>query len=207
MAQLIADQAPGRDGVRRYRSPLEPLELHPVRLDRGVAAPALVVRLVVGEVALEPFDVAVALEGEDVGRDPVAEEADSADDQVTVCIAHECCRRGCALHSKALARRKWSKRKKALAMCTNLLAPPNVGYRTRADDALWFEFEPPSSAMQNQTKRSIAHAHGTHHFGISFRDRRNAPGDNYGVPSAELGGQMPVGDDIDDVHDNGQANL
>jgi hypothetical protein len=66
MAQLIADQAPGRDGVRRYRSPLEPLELHPVRLDRGLAEPAPIVGLVVGEVALER---------QRMGRDAVEEEA------------------------------------------------------------------------------------------------------------------------------------
>jgi hypothetical protein len=42
--------------------------------------PALLVFLVVLEVALEPFDMAVALEGEDVGRDTVEEPAIMADD-------------------------------------------------------------------------------------------------------------------------------
>ena len=37
-------------------------------------------RLVVADVALEPADLAVALEGEDVGRDPVEEPAIVADD-------------------------------------------------------------------------------------------------------------------------------
>ena len=36
---------------------------------------ALLVLLVIGEIALEPLDVAVALEGEDVGGDAVEEQA------------------------------------------------------------------------------------------------------------------------------------
>ena len=47
----------------------------------GVLAQSpLLVLLVILEIALEPFDVAVALEGEDVGGDAVEEEAVVADD-------------------------------------------------------------------------------------------------------------------------------
>src|SRR5204862_5115050 len=42
--------------------------------------PAQLVLLIGLEIPLEPFDVAVALEGEDVGRQPVEEEAVVADD-------------------------------------------------------------------------------------------------------------------------------
>ena len=42
--------------------------------------PPLLVFLVVGEVALEPFDMALAFEGEHVGGDAVQEEAVVADD-------------------------------------------------------------------------------------------------------------------------------
>src|SRR5262249_26777810 len=59
--------------------PLELLELDAVRLDGLVAEAALLVLLVVGEVALEPLDVALALEGEDVGREAIEEEAIVAD--------------------------------------------------------------------------------------------------------------------------------
>ena len=63
-------------GLTPYRLlPLEPFELDAVGFDSGVAQPALLVGLVVLEVAFEPLDVAVALEGEDVGRklyDPAA---------------------------------------------------------------------------------------------------------------------------------------
>src|SRR4051794_39722733 len=49
--------------------------------DGGVRAEApLLVLLVIGEIALEPLDVALALEGEDVGRDAVQEPAVVADD-------------------------------------------------------------------------------------------------------------------------------
>jgi hypothetical protein len=54
---------------------LDPLRLHGVRPE-----PPDLVGLVVLEVALEPFDVGVALEGEDVGADAVEEEAVVADD-------------------------------------------------------------------------------------------------------------------------------
>src|SRR5712671_8081588 len=51
-----------------------------VRDGRIRAQPAHLVGLVVLEVALEPFDVAVALEGQHVGRDAVEEPAVVADD-------------------------------------------------------------------------------------------------------------------------------
>src|SRR5215470_9135533 len=58
----------------------ELLVLDPMR-DRGVGSePAHLVLLVVLVVALEPLDVAIALEGEDVGGDAVEEPAVVADD-------------------------------------------------------------------------------------------------------------------------------
>lgn len=60
--------------------PLESFELDTVRFDRGLSEAALLVFFVIGEVAFEPFNVAVPLEGEDVGCEPVEEEAVVADD-------------------------------------------------------------------------------------------------------------------------------
>ena len=51
-----------------------------MRLVRRGAELSVAVLLVLREVALEPADLAVALEGEDVGRDPVEEPAVVADD-------------------------------------------------------------------------------------------------------------------------------
>ena len=51
-----------------------------MRLVGGGAQLLVAERLVVADVALEPADLAVALEGEDVGRDPVQEPAVVADD-------------------------------------------------------------------------------------------------------------------------------
>jgi len=51
-----------------------------MRNDRVRAQPPHLVLLVVLEVALEPLDVTVALEGEDVGGDAVEEPAVVADD-------------------------------------------------------------------------------------------------------------------------------
>jgi hypothetical protein len=51
--------------------PLESFELDAMRFDRSLAETALLVFLVVGEVALEPFDAAVAFEGKDVRGNPV----------------------------------------------------------------------------------------------------------------------------------------
>ena len=55
------------------------LVLDAVRLVGIGAEPAMAIRLVVGEVALEPLDVAVALEREDVRRDAIEEPAIVAD--------------------------------------------------------------------------------------------------------------------------------
>src|SRR5207248_7563116 len=57
----------------------EPPVLDPVRALRLRAEPLAPVRLVVLVVALEPDDAAVALEGEDVGRDTIEEPAVVAD--------------------------------------------------------------------------------------------------------------------------------
>ena len=58
----------------------ELLVLDPVRDAGNLRQPPHLVGLVVLEVALEPFDMAVALEGEHVGRDAVEEPAVVADD-------------------------------------------------------------------------------------------------------------------------------
>src|SRR6478672_8042706 len=58
----------------------QPLVPDPVRLVRGGAELLPAERLVVADVALEEADLAVPLEGEDVGRDPVEEPAVVADD-------------------------------------------------------------------------------------------------------------------------------
>ena len=65
---------------RRALLPFELLELDAMRLDGGVAQAALLVFLVVGEVAFEPFDVAVAFESENVGRQAIEEKAVMRDD-------------------------------------------------------------------------------------------------------------------------------
>jgi hypothetical protein len=54
---------------------LEPLELDAMGLDSLIAKPALLVFLIVGEVAFEPFDVAVAFECQDVRCEAIEEEA------------------------------------------------------------------------------------------------------------------------------------
>ena len=57
----------------------QPLVPDPVRLIRRHAELPVAELLVLGEVALEPADHAVALEGQDVGGDPVEEPAVVAD--------------------------------------------------------------------------------------------------------------------------------
>ena len=64
----------------RRPSAREALVPDAVRLVGGGAQLLVAERLVVADVALEPADLAVALEGEDVGRDPVQEPAVVADD-------------------------------------------------------------------------------------------------------------------------------
>src|SRR5688572_6658389 len=61
--------------AREPRSVGQLLVADPVRLEGVVAEALLLVGLVVGEVALEPGDLGVALEGEDVGGDAVEEPA------------------------------------------------------------------------------------------------------------------------------------
>src|SRR6201996_3904045 len=62
------------------RLPRQLLVLDPVRDDGVLAEPAHLVFFVVLEIALEPFDMAVAFEGQDVGSDAVEEPAIMADD-------------------------------------------------------------------------------------------------------------------------------
>src|SRR6266849_9345286 len=85
LAALRAATSPRREEVNSGPSlicisPSEFLVLDPVR-DGGIdAEPPLLVLLVVLKIALEPFDVALALEGEHVGGDAVEEPAVVADD-------------------------------------------------------------------------------------------------------------------------------
>ena len=74
----------------RNALPLEPFVLDAVRFDRLIAEPALLVFLVVGKVAFEPFDVTVALEGQNVRREAVEEEAIMRDDDGAAWKVLEC---------------------------------------------------------------------------------------------------------------------
>src|SRR5690554_6030226 len=56
------------------------LVAHAVRVDGLRPQPPDLVGLVVGEIALEPFDMAVALEGQYMGGQPVEKHAVVADD-------------------------------------------------------------------------------------------------------------------------------
>src|SRR5690348_11670695 len=56
------------------------LVFHPMRDDAVLAEPSHLVLLVILKIALEPFDVAVVFERQDVGRDAVEEPAVVADD-------------------------------------------------------------------------------------------------------------------------------
>src|SRR6266700_7335193 len=66
--------------ISEVGSPCQLLVLHAMRDDGVLPQPAHLVLLVVLEVAFEPFDVAVVLEGQDVGGDAVEEPAVVADD-------------------------------------------------------------------------------------------------------------------------------
>ena len=55
----------------RRTLPAELLVLQPVRNDAVLAEPAHLVLLIVLEIALEPFNMAVAFEGEDVRGDAI----------------------------------------------------------------------------------------------------------------------------------------
>src|SRR5262245_11071096 len=72
--------SPAAGWSSRALAPLEALELDPVRLDRGIAQTPFLVGLIVLEIAFEPFDVAVALEGQKVRCHAVEEKAVVADD-------------------------------------------------------------------------------------------------------------------------------
>ena len=56
-----------------------------MRDDAVDAKAPLLVFLVIGEIALEPFDMAVVFEGEHVGGDAIEEEAVVADDDCAGC--------------------------------------------------------------------------------------------------------------------------
>src|SRR5437879_6803153 len=61
-------------------SPRQLLVLHAMRNDAVLAETAHLVLFVVLEIAFEPLDMAVAFEGQDMGRDAVEEPAIMADD-------------------------------------------------------------------------------------------------------------------------------
>src|SRR5205809_6041553 len=82
-ATWSASSANRRRRIRRSRLPAELLELDAVGDEAVGAQPAFLVLFVGREVALEPFDLAVALEGQDVGRQPVEEPAVVGDDHRT----------------------------------------------------------------------------------------------------------------------------
>jgi hypothetical protein len=66
--------------LAEHMSPRKLLIFQPVRDDAVDAEAALFVFLVIGEIPFEPFDVAVALEGEHMRRDAIQEEAVMRDD-------------------------------------------------------------------------------------------------------------------------------
>jgi hypothetical protein len=68
---------------RETKSSVDPPVLDPMRLIRLRTHLPLAILLVVLVVALEPLDVAVTLEGEDVGRDTVEEPAIMGDDEAS----------------------------------------------------------------------------------------------------------------------------
>ena len=97
----------------------------------GVGAELLVPqRLVLGEVALEPAHLAVALEREDVGGDPVEEPPVVADDDRAPgerLEARPRARAGCRRRGRWWARRAAARCRRVfstLARCTRLRSPP-----------------------------------------------------------------------------------
>src|ERR1700761_3177203 len=66
--------------IMRKSSSRQLLILHPVGDNRVLSEPTHLVLFIILEVALEPFDMAVALEGQDMGRNTVEEPAIVADD-------------------------------------------------------------------------------------------------------------------------------
>ena len=66
--------------LRLSALPRQLLVLQPVRDDRILPQPSHLVLFVILEIAFEPFDMAVVLEGQHVGGDAVEEPAVMADD-------------------------------------------------------------------------------------------------------------------------------
>src|SRR3954449_5464804 len=64
----------------RTRSPRQLLVLYPVRDDGVLTQPAHLVLFIILEIAFEPFDMALAFEGQNMRRDTVKEPAIMADD-------------------------------------------------------------------------------------------------------------------------------
>src|SRR5439155_576213 len=80
------------DGARpkpRLRLARESSIFYPVRLIGFGAEAASAIGFVILIVALEPFDLAVAFEGEHVGRDAIEEPAVVADDDGAACKVEE----------------------------------------------------------------------------------------------------------------------
>ena len=69
-----------RAPVRHAQLPCQLLVLHPMRDDGVLAEPPHLVLFVILEIALEPLDMAIALEGQDMGGDAIEEPAVMADD-------------------------------------------------------------------------------------------------------------------------------
>src|SRR5579883_2783957 len=116
-------------GALLRRSPREFLVLDPM-WDGGIRAePAHLVGLIVLEVALEPLDVAVALEGEHVGRDAIEKPAIVADDDGAAGEVLEASSRARRVStSRSLvgssSRRTLAPDLSILARCTRLRSPP-----------------------------------------------------------------------------------
>src|SRR5690349_22028139 len=77
-------------GCSRFLSPHQRLVFNAVRLVGFGAEATAAVGFVIGVIALEPFDAAVALEGEDVRRDTVEKPAVVADDDGAARIVEQC---------------------------------------------------------------------------------------------------------------------
>src|ERR1700736_4914753 len=75
--------------LRTTLCPDEPFVLDPVRIRRLGAEPPYLVGFILVEISLEPFDMAVAFEGEDVGCQPIEEHAVVRDDHSAAGIVLE----------------------------------------------------------------------------------------------------------------------
>src|SRR5947208_3354206 len=76
----VGTPCPSRSPAEGFRSPRQLLVLHAVRDDAVLPEPAHLVLLIVLEIALEPFHMALALEGQDMRRNAVEEPAVVTDD-------------------------------------------------------------------------------------------------------------------------------